>query len=444
MKVVVIGTGYVGLVSGACIADLGTEVVCIDKDASKIATLLSGGIPIFEPGLKEVVARNRSNGRLAFTRDLSDALKGADAVMLAVGTPTLEHDRTVDMSYVFAAAEEVAMAAEDNLVVITKSTVPVGTGAQITQRLKDKRPDLTFHVASNPEFLREGSAIDDFMHPDRIIVGADSDHGKNVLQTIYRPLLGEGVPVLFTNIASAELIKYASNAFLAMKIAFANEVSDICEGVGADMAHVLKGMSLDERIGIKHMNPGPGFGGSCFPKDTMALTGIAEQAGFPTRIIETVISVNDQRKERMAQKIIDAANGDVRDKTITILGLAFKANTDDVRYSSALVIVERLVEAGANVKAYDPEAMEEAQRALTVEKASQIIWSDSIEHAVEGADMTVILTEWDVFKELDPAWLSQTMRGNIVVDLRNVLLHVDMESHGLIYVCLGRQIPEVV
>ncbi len=435
MKVVVIGTGYVGLVSGACFADMGHAVVCVDKDESKIKKLLKGEIPIYEPGLDEIVKKNSQNGRLSFSTILSDVLHDADVVLLAVGTPTDPQTGRADLRYVFAAAEEVAENLNSRAIIVTKSTVPVGTGAKVCNILQDKCDGLGCEVASNPEFLREGAAIDDFMKPDRIVVGADSEYSKSVMQRLYQPLIGEGTPILFTNIHTAELIKYASNAFLATKIAFANEISDICEGVGADVDLVVKGMGMDNRIGKKYMQPGPGYGGSCFPKDTMALTHIASDAGFPSKIVESVINSNDDRRKRMVNKIVAAAGGSVAGLDICILGLTFKANTDDMRYSPSLVIIPQLLAKGANVSVYDPEGMEEAKKDITQES---VIWCKTAQKAVMEADIVVILTEWDEFKKLDISETKKLMKGNLIVDLRNILDGSNVESEGLKYVCLGK------
>lgn len=432
MKVVVIGTGYVGLVSGACLAELGSTIVCLDKDEGKIRDLKSGVIPIYEPGLEEVVSRNVGHERLSFSTDLKESLKDADAVLLAVGTPT--HEGKADLKYVFAAAEEVAEKLDRDIVMITKSTVPVGTGSKLAQILREKRPDLNCDVVSNPEFLREGSAVRDFLEPDRVVIGSNSDKGKELMQKLYRRLIGEGTPILFTNIPTAELIKYASNAYLATKIAFANEMADICEGVGADVELVIRGMGMDNRIGTKYMNPGPGFGGSCFPKDTVALTRIAADAGFRTQIVEAVVQANDRRKERMADKIIQASGGTVDGKNIAVLGLTFKANTDDMRYSPSLVIVPKLIEAGAVIQAYDPEGMQEAKKEF---KTNKISYCSGMYEALNGADLMVILTEWDEFRKLDLSKLKASLKTGLVIDLRNILDAEDVRDAGLEYVCVG-------
>ncbi|MDA0782645.1 MAG: UDP-glucose/GDP-mannose dehydrogenase family protein [Rickettsiales bacterium] len=435
MKVVVIGTGYVGLVSGACFADMGHNVVCVDKDENKIQKLLRGEIPIYEPGLDEIVKRNSQNGRLNFSKVLSDVIHDAQVVLLAVGTPTDASTGRADLQYVFAAAQEVADNLSSQAVIVTKSTVPVGTGAKVLQILKSKCEGLLCDVASNPEFLREGAAIEDFMKPDRIVVGCETEFSQNVMSELYKPLIDKGTPILFTNIPTAELIKYASNAFLATKIAFANEISDICEGVGANVDLVIKGMGMDNRIGGKYMQPGPGYGGSCFPKDTMALTHIATDAGFPTKIVESVINSNDDRRKRMVSKIVSAAGGSVAGLDIGILGLTFKANTDDMRYSPSTVIISQLLAKGANISVYDPEGMNEAKKELTQES---IIWCKTARKAIMDSDIVVIITEWDEFKNLDISEVKKLMKGNIVVDLRNILDAKAVEQEGLRYICLGK------
>lgn len=435
MKVVVIGTGYVGLVSGTCFAEMEHEVICVDKDERKISRLKKGDIPIYEPGLEEMVERNAQHGRLSFSTDLGQSLTGADVVLLAVGTPTDESTGRADLQYVFAAAREVAEKLKHTAVIVTKSTVPVGTGKKVAAIFAQTCPQLGCEIASNPEFLREGAAIDDFMKPDRIIIGAESTASKNLMQRLYRQLIGAGHPILFTNIETAELIKYASNAFLATKIAFANEMADICEGVGANVDMVLKGMGMDKRIGGKYMQPGPGYGGSCFPKDTLALTHIAADAAFPTRIVEAVIASNDERRPRMVKKIIQACGKSVKGKHIAVLGLTFKANTDDMRYSPSLEIIPKLLSAGAEVSTYDPQGMEEAKKELTHEG---IRWCKSAEKAMKDADALVILTEWDEFKTLEAEDIKHLLKGNVVVDLRNILPGEKLEKAGLKYVSVGR------
>ncbi len=431
MKLVVIGTGYVGLVSGACFAEMGHDVVCVDKDSGKIKALKDGIIPIYEPALEDVVMKNVQQGRLSFTTSLKEALKGAEAALLAVGTPTEESNGRADLSYVFAATKEIAQNIEDNIVVITKSTVPVGTGQKILNILKEERHDVACEVASNPEFLREGSAVSDFMHPDRVIIGAESERTQNLMQQLYTKMIGAGVPVLFTNIATAELIKYASNAFLAMKIAYVNEVADICEGVGADIDLVIKGMGMDKRIGNKYMQPGPGYGGSCFPKDTK----IAKDVRYPISIIEAVIKSNDYRKTNMTKKIVKACQGDVFGKQIAILGLTFKANTDDMRYSASLVIIPELIKQGALIKVYDPVGMKEAKRIL---QQKEITWCNSAEDAIKNSTALVILTEWDEFKELNLHKTKELLSGNTLVDLRNLFDVEKVKNSGLCYIAIGK------
>jgi UDPglucose 6-dehydrogenase len=414
---------------------MGHDVVCVDKDPGKINRLNEGVIPIFEPGLEDIVKRNASNGRLTFSVTLDNVLAESEIVLLAVGTPTDEATGRADLKYVFAAAEEIARNINHKTVIVTKSTVPVGTGKKVEKIFADICPKLVCEVASNPEFLREGAAIEDFMKPDRIIIGAESAFSKNTMQRLYRSLIGEGTPILFTNIATAELIKYASNAFLATKIAFANEISDICEGVGANVDLVIKGMGMDNRIGGKYMKPGPGYGGSCFPKDTLALTFIAEDAGFPTGIVKSVINSNDERRKRMVSKIINACGGSVKGKNISILGLTFKANTDDMRYSPSLIIIPELIAAGANISVYDPEGMNEAKKDLT---QPEINWYNDSHSCIEGADCLVILTEWDEFKNLDITKVKSLLKTPLIVDLRNILNPEQLEGSGVEYVSVGR------
>lgn len=435
MKIAVIGTGYVGLVSGACLAELGKNVVCVDKNPDKINQLNKGVIPIYEPGLEVLVQQNTRQGRLHFTQDLAEALHEVEAVILAVGTPTDEKTGRADLSYVFAAVNEIADYLPPYAIVITKSTVPVGTGEKVKAILAKKRPSLPNEVASNPEFLREGSAVEDFLHPDRIIIGTESEHGKDVMVRLYKELAGEGHPILFTNIPTAELIKYASNAFLATKIAFTNEMADICEGVGADIEVVVKGMGMDSRIGGKYMHPGPGYGGSCFPKDTLALTAIADDAGFPCQIVQSVIHSNEQRKDRMGEKILDSLPGKAKNKKIAILGLTFKANTDDMRYSPSLPIIKRLLKAKADLYLYDPVGMREAKKLLT---KTNVHWCDNVMQAVQDAEAIVIITEWDEFKQFDLNQLKAQMKGNILVDLRNIYDPKKVAQAGLIYSSIGR------
>ncbi len=436
MRVAMIGTGYVGLVSGACFADFGHRVTCVDKDERKIDTLRAGGVPIYEPGLESLVAQNVREGRLDFAVDLSDAVRGADAVFIAVGTPSRRGDGFADLSYVYAAAEEIADVMDGFTVVVNKSTVPVGTGDEVERIIAERRPSADFAVASNPEFLREGAAIADFKRPDRVVVGVEDDRARDVMRELYRPLFLNETPILFTARRTSELIKYAANAFLAMKITFINEIADLCENVGADVQAVARGIGLDNRIGSKFLHAGPGYGGSCFPKDTLALTRTAQEAHAPLQIVETVVRVNDQRKQAMAHKIIQAFNGDIAGKSIAILGLTFKPNTDDMRESPSLAIVPLLQEAGALVRAYDPEGMSEAARQLT-----NVTFCDGPYHAVEGADAMVLLTEWDQFRALDLDRVHQTMRGDLVLDLRNVYQPADMAARGFAYQSVGRPAP---
>ena len=433
MRVAMIGTGYVGLVSGTCFSEFGVNVVCVDKDAAKIERLKHGHIPIFEPGLEELVKRNVDGGRLTFTTNLAEAVKGADAVFIAVGTPSRPEDGHADLSYVYAAAKEIALAMDHYTVVVTKSTVPVGTGREVRRIIREARPDAEFDVVSNPEFLREGSAINDFMRPDRVVIGAESDRGRDVMRMLYRALFLIETPILFTNLETSELIKYAANAFLATKITFINEVADLCEKVGADVHDVAKGIGLDGRIGKKFLHPGPGYGGSCFPKDTLALTKTAQDHKSPIRIVETVAEINDQRKVRMAVKIIAACGGTVRGKTIAVLGLTFKPNTDDMRESPSLDIVPALRTAGAIVRVYDPEGMHEAEKLLP----GAVFCKDAYD-AMTGADAVAILTEWNQFRNLDLKRAKALLKAPIMVDMRNIYSPADMAAAGFKYSCIGR------
>ena len=432
MRIAMIGSGYVGLVSGACLSEFGHEVVCIDKDETKIADLNQGRVPIFEPGLDEVVAANARAGRLSFTCDLAPAVKQADAVFIAVGTPSRRGDGHADLSFVFGAAEEIARALNGYSVVVTKSTVPVGTGKKVEDIIRKIRPDAEFDVASNPEFLREGSAIEDFRRPDRIVVGAETERARNVLKEVYRPLYLNETPIVFTSRETSELIKYAANAFLATKITFINEMADLCEKVGADVQEVARGIGLDGRIGGKFLHAGPGFGGSCFPKDTLALLKTSQLAEAPVRIVETVVAVNEARKSRMADKIADAFGG-VDGKTIAVLGLTFKPNTDDMRDAPSLVIVPKLQKAGARIRAYDPEGAEEAKKVLDIETCK-----DAYE-AISGADGVVILTEWNEFRALDLGRVKSLLKRPLMVDLRNIYRPAQMAETGFTYVSVGRK-----
>jgi UDPglucose 6-dehydrogenase len=436
MRVAMIGTGYVGLVSGACFSEFGVEVVCVDKDASKIERLKKGEIPIYEPGLDALVANNVKAGRLSFTTDLKSAMPDADAVFIAVGTPSRRGDGHADLSYVFAAAEEIAREMKKYTVVVTKSTVPVGTGREVYKRIKAANPKADFDVVSNPEFLREGSAINDFMRPDRVVIGADNDRAREVMRGIYRPLYLIETPIVFTSIESSELIKYAANTFLATKITFINEISDLCEKVGADVHDVARGIGLDGRIGRKFLHPGPGYGGSCFPKDTLALVRTAQEAGAPLKIIETVVAINDSRKKHMATKIIEACGGSVKGKTIAILGLTFKPNTDDMRDSPSLAIVPALQAAGAKVKAFDPEGMHEAGQML-----KDVQMCENTYQTLEGADAVAILTEWNEFRALDLARVKSLLKSPVFIDLRNVYEPATIVAAGFKYAGVGRPVP---
>jgi UDPglucose 6-dehydrogenase len=430
MRIAMIGTGYVGLVSGACLSEFGHHVVCIDKDQKKIDALKQGIIPIFEPGLDEVVATNVKAGRLSFTTDLAEPVKNADAVFIGVGTPSRRGDGHADLSYVYAAAEEIAKSLNGYTVVITKSTVPVGTSREVETIIRKVRPDADFDMASNPEFLREGSAIEDFRRPDRVVVGCDTEKARDVLREVYRPLYLNETPIVFTSRESSELIKYAANAFLATKITFINEMANLCEAVGADVKDVSKGIGLDGRIGSKFLHAGPGYGGSCFPKDTLALIRTAQEAGAPTRIVEAVQAFNEDRKVRMAEKI-EKAFGGVKDKTIAVLGLTFKPNTDDMRDAPSLVIVPYLKQAGAVIKAYDPEGRE-------AEKMLDLKLSSDLYDACNGADGIVILTEWNEFRAMDFPRLKQTLKAPLMVDLRNIYRPAQMAAAGFTYVSVGR------
>ncbi len=434
MRIAMIGGGYVGLVSGACFAEFGVDVAVVEADPGRLAALRGGRMPIYEPGLEDLVRTNVAAGRLTFGDDLAEAMRDAEAVFIAVGTPTRRGDGHADLSYVYAAAEQVARSMTGYAVIVTKSTVPVGTGRRIAEIVRATRPDLAFDVASNPEFLREGNAIGDFMKPDRVVIGADSAQARATMQRLYAPIAATEAPILFTGIETAELTKYAANAFLAMKVTFINEMADLCERAGADVLEVARGIGLDARIGNRFLQPGPGFGGSCFPKDTLALVRIAQEAGAPLRLVETVVAVNDARKSGMAARIIAACGGAVRGKTIAILGLTFKPDTDDMRDSPAIPIVSRLLEDGADVRVYDPEGMEAARALLP--------WSvtycrDALD-AAQGADATVLITEWNQFRALSPARLAAAMRGRVLIDLRNIYDPVAMRQAGLEYHGIGR------
>ncbi len=433
MRIAVIGTGYVGLVSGACFADFGHDVICVDKDESKIDALHAGRIPIFEPGLQALVETNVKAGRLAFTTDLTEGVKGAEAVFIAVGTPSRRGDGHADLGYVFAAAAEVAKAVSGFTVVITKSTVPVGTGDEVERILRENNPDAEFAVVSNPEFLREGAAIDDFKRPDRVVIGGHDERAMAVMREIYRPLSLNSSPVIEMSRRGAELTKYAGNAFLATKITFINEIADLCEKVGADVQEVARGIGLDKRIGAKFLNAGPGYGGSCFPKDTLALLKTSQDYEAPQRIVEAVVAVNENRKRAMGRKVIAAMGEDVRGKTVAVLGLTFKPNTDDMRDSPAIAVIQQLQDAGARVQAYDPEGMEQAGKLL-----QNVDFKTDTYATMEGADALVIVTEWDAFRALDLKRVKALLSAPILVDLRNIYPRDVVETAGFTYIAVGR------
>ena len=437
MRIAMIGGGYVGIVSAACFAEFGTDVCVVEVDAAKLAALQEGRMPIYEPGLDKLVAENVAAGRLVFTADLAAAVHDAEAIFIAVGTPTRRGDGHADLSYVYAAAEQVARAMTGYAVIVTKSTVPVGTGRAIMDIVRTARPDLEFDVASNPEFLREGNAIGDFMRPDRVVIGAESDRARDVLRTLYRPLYLIEAPIVFTGIETAELTKYAANAFLAMKVTFINEMADLCEKVGADVHDVARGIGLDGRIGRKFLHPGPGYGGSCFPKDTLALVRTAQDYGAPTRLVEATVAVNDARKSNMAKRVIAACGGSVRGKTIAVLGLTFKPETDDMRDAPSLSIVSRLVGDGATVRAFDPEGMDQARPVLP----PGVVYCRDALDAAAGADALVLITEWNEFRAISPVRLRGTMRGRVVVDMRNVYDPIAMRQAGFEYYDVGRAAP---
>jgi UDPglucose 6-dehydrogenase len=429
-----IGGGYVGLVSGACFAEFGTDVTVVEADPAKFAALREGRMPIYEPGLEKLVHENVAAGRLSFTADLTEGVRGAEAVFIAVGTPMRRGDGHADLTYVYAAVEQVARALTEPAVIVTKSTVPVGTGRRIKEIVRDVRPDLNIDVASNPEFLREGNAIADFMRPDRVVIGAETDQAREVLGRLYRPLNLIETPILHTGIETAELTKYAGNAFLAMKVTFINEMADLCEKVGADVHDVARGIGLDGRIGRKFLHPGPGYGGSCFPKDTLALVRTAQDHGAPSRLVEATVLVNDARKSSMAMRVIAACGGSVRGKTIAVLGLTFKPETDDMRDSPSLPIVSRLAGDGAAIRAFDPEGMDQARPMMP----DSIAWCHDALDAATGADATVLITEWNEFRALSPTRLREAMRGQILVDLRNAWDPVAMRQAGFVYHGIGR------
>ena len=433
MRIAVIGTGYVGLVSGACFSEFGLDVVCVDKDAGKIAGLKAGKMPIFEPGLEALVENNVRAGRLSFSTDLKASVKSADAVFIAVGTPSRRGDGHADLSYVHDAAREIAEAMDHYTVVVTKSTVPVGTGREVARIIREARPTADFDVCSNPEFLREGSAIGDFMRPDRVVIGADSDLAREVMRRLYRPLYLIETPIVFTSIETAELIKYAANTFLATKITFINEIADLCEKVGANVNDVARGIGLDGRIGRKFLHAGPGYGGSCFPKDTLALVKTAQDYGAPLKIVETVVAVNDARKLAMANRVVAALGGSAAGKTIAALGLTFKPNTDDMRDSPSLGILPALQKAGATIRAFDPEGMNEAKKLLP-----DLTYCKDAYDCMTGADALVLITEWNEFRALDLTRAKSLLRQPVLVDLRNVYSPAEMTEAGFRYTSIGR------
>lgn len=433
MRVTMIGTGYVGLVSGACFADFGHDVVCVDKDRTKIEKLEAGEIPIYEPGLEALVAENVKAGRLSFSLDLAASTPKSDAVFIAVGTPSRRGDGFADLSYVHQAAKEIAEVMDGYTVVVTKSTVPVGTGAEVEEIMRKTRPDLDFSVVSNPEFLREGAAIEDFKRPDRVVVGAEDERAQEVMRELYRPLYLNETPIVFTNRATSELIKYAGNAFLATKITFINEMADLCDKVGANVQEVARGIGLDGRIGSKFLNAGPGYGGSCFPKDTLALVRTAQSAGAPTKIVESVVAVNAERKRKMADRIIEACDGSLDGKTIAVLGLTFKPNTDDMRDAPSLDIVPAMQANGAQVRAFDPAGMEEARHLL-----NDVEYAEGPYQTLDGADAVVILTEWDEFRALDLDRVKSLLKEPVMIDLRNIYRPDQMMEKGFDYHSVGR------
>ncbi|WP_439546929.1 UDP-glucose dehydrogenase family protein [Sandarakinorhabdus sp.] len=433
MRIAMIGSGYVGLVSGACFADFGHTVVCVDKDPSKIERLNNNIMPIYEPGLDTLVASNVKAGRLSFTTDLAAGIEGAEAVFIAVGTPSRRGDGHADLSYVYAAAREIAQSIKSYVVVVNKSTVPVGTGDEVERIIREERPDADFAVASNPEFLREGAAIGDFKRPDRIVVGTEDDRAREVMTELYRPLFINQSPLLFMGRRSAEVTKYAANAFLATKITFINEMADLCEAVGSNVQDVARGIGMDGRIGSKFLHAGPGYGGSCFPKDTMALIKTAQDYNSPVRIVETVAAVNEERKRRMAQKVIRLAGGDVAGKTVAIIGLTFKPNTDDMRDAPSIAIIDELQKAGATIRAHDPEGTEQAQLVL-----KDVAYFDTPYEALEGADVAAIVTEWEAFRALDLARIKSLMKTPAIADLRNIYRPSEMAKHGFAYLAVGR------
>ena len=433
MRLVIVGAGYVGLVSGACFADFGHDVCCVDADPLRVAALRRGEMPIFEPGLADLVLKNVREGRLSFTGELGGAVEQSDVVLIAVGTPSRRGDGHADLSYVYGVAREVAGSLRGYTLIVTKSTVPVGTGDEVERIIREQNPEADIAVVSNPEFLREGAAIEDFKRPDRIVIGTDDARAKRVAEELYRPLYLNRSPLLFTGRRTAELIKYAGNAFLATKITFINEIADLCEKVGADVQDVARGIGLDNRIGAKFLHAGPGYGGSCFPKDTLALIKTGQDAGAPIRIVEAVVSVNDQRKRAMGRKIVSACGGDVRGKRIALLGLTFKPNTDDMRDAPSLAIVTALQDAGAEVRAYDPEGMDNARALL-----ERVTYCVDAYSCVAGADAVAIVTEWDLFRALDWDRVKRSMHAPVLIDLRNIYRPAEMQARGFTYVSVGQ------
>ncbi len=437
MRIGVVGTGYVGLVSGTCFAEFGDDVTCLDTDITKIERLRKGDIPIYEPGLEDLVAKQVKAGRLSFTTDIKEALDGADAVFIAVGTPPKKdggaEDGHADLKYVYQAARDIAQNIKKYTVIVTKSTVPVGTAREVEKIIRETNPDAEFDVCSNPEFLREGAAINDFMHPDRVVVGTESPRAQKLMKRLYRPLYINQTPIVFVAPETSELIKYASNAFLATKITFINEIADLCEKTGANVQDVARAMGMDGRIGSKFLHAGPGYGGSCFPKDTLALAQTGQKLGAPQTIVEQVVQVNAQRQKEMAQRIIDACGGDITGQTIGILGVAFKPNTDDVRDAPSLVVIPALQEAGAHIIAHDPEAMEEAAKHV-----SNVTWTDDPYAVTLDVDCLVIMTEWNEFRALQLDRIKKSMKTPILVDLRNIYNLEEMKDHGFRYVSIGR------
>jgi UDPglucose 6-dehydrogenase len=433
MRIAMVGTGYVGLVSAACFSEFGIEVVCVDTDAGKIENLNAGEIPIYEPGLDALVSANRAAGRLKFTTDIAQAVDGAQAVFIAVGTPTNPRDGSADLSILHEAARSIARCISDYTVVVTKSTVPVGSGRQVASIIREANPGAEFDMVSNPEFLREGAAINDFMRPDRVLIGTNSNRAREVMAAIYRPLYLIETPIVFTSLEAAELTKYAANAFLATKIAFINEMADLCEAVGADVHDVARGIGLDGRIGRKFLHPGPGFGGSCFPKDTRALSHSAHAAGRPSRIVDAVIAVNDERKKDMARRVVEQCDGSVAGKTIAVLGVTFKPNTDDIREAPSLEILPALQDGGAKIRAFDPAGMDNAREVI-----EDVTWCESAYEAVKDAEAVVIITEWNEFRALDLDRMKEFMATPVMVDLRNIYNPDEMAGAGFKYSCVGR------